>query len=573
MPNSSKIKLSKTNLYLICILLVILGLIGLLLNAKELFNFPGLILFSIILMIAPGIFIVLNNKYEYGQIQSLILIIIPIIFVNYIISIKMGLPTGYQDTHSHIYQFYQIFNESGKILFENSQKASFNFVGLYILYMALLKIINVNLASVVPFFSPLLNLFQILCVYLIGEKLFTTKISLLTMLFFGWNYQVILFGNDMRTQTLGVLLLFLFLFFVILFKQRKNNEISKNTVLIIILFSIVLSSFVSIIYTSLLITGIILASIIFSRYYKWETEKYEFITFGTFLLFWVFFIFYLIYIGISFDSVVMSVYNLFIESLFETGPHTLPSGPSGQLYGNFVFYYQRIIYILFFIFSIIFVKDLYKEKNFTVTVIFIGLFSLFLYFLFSSITGLLSAARMYILVFILIAFVLSYGLINLKRLFKKRKITNFLIYVIVILYVLSNVVSFPSYIIGETAPLRSEEGIDGVYYWDSNLPQYTAVNFLNLTKNKKLRLDMEITNYLLLLTAREKNLTLLFYYNPKIKINNNDLIILHDKFKGSNFYNRNKFQNIDDYENNNKIYTNFDYIVFQYRNESSDSIF
>lgn len=532
-----------------------------LLNIKELLLINGLLILSVILMVTPGVFITLNNKYNFKKVESIIIILIPLIFINYIYFIKMGLPVGYQDTYLHIFQFTQIFNESGKIIFENAQNTSYNFVGIYILYSFLTKIINLDLISIVPLISPFLNLFMVLTVYLIGSKLVSIKIGLLSMVFFGWNYQIITFGNDMRTQTIGVFFIFLFLAFIIIFKEIKSQEISKNITLILLLFSIVVTSFVSIIYTFILTIGILLSSIIYSKYFNGGKQDYKFTTLTMFSLFFVFFVFYLIYIGIGFDNIISSVVNLFIESIKENGS-AIVTGPSGLLYGNFVFYTQRIFYLLFFIFSIFVIREIFLRKNYACFVIFGGLYSLFLYFILNALTGTLSSARVYIVSFILIALIISIGLIKTQNLFKNKKATTGFVYVIIIIFALSNVLHFPAYVVGETNPLRYKENIDGVYYWHSNIAQYEAAKFLNFTSNKKLRIDMIITNHLVLSNVDFNNLTMIS--SQKTNLDKNSLIILHDKFRGQNYTYRNRFPEFKDYEKYNKLYTNDDYVIYEY---------
>ena len=73
------------------------------------------------------------------------------------------------------------------------------------------------LATVIP---PFLNLLILITVFLIVSKLVGYKIGLLSTLFYGWENQVLIFGQEFRTQTIGVLILFMLLY--MLFNQKKQ---------------------------------------------------------------------------------------------------------------------------------------------------------------------------------------------------------------------------------------------------------------------------------------------------------------------------------------------------------------
>lgn len=211
--------LKKISYYLLYLLIVLLGVLLFLFNAKNIVQIPGIFLVSILLMVLPALLDIFVYK-KLNLIQTLILVFIPITMLNYIYYIQMGAPVGFADPHNHILQFTQLFDDSGKIIFENAQRISFNFVGLYIVFKFLSLINGLNIVYLATVIHPFLNLLILITVFLIVSKLVGYKIGLLSTLFYGWENQVLIFGQEFRTQTIGVLILFMLLY--MLFNQKKQ---------------------------------------------------------------------------------------------------------------------------------------------------------------------------------------------------------------------------------------------------------------------------------------------------------------------------------------------------------------
>ena len=64
----------------------------------------------------------------------------------------------------------------------------------------------VTLAGVIP---PFLNILIILAVYLVVARLHEQRTGLLAAMLYGWENMVHVLGQELRTQTMGVLLLFI----------------------------------------------------------------------------------------------------------------------------------------------------------------------------------------------------------------------------------------------------------------------------------------------------------------------------------------------------------------------------
>jgi hypothetical protein len=166
---------SRTNLYRFSLLFTLLGTMGFLINAKELIHISGLLLLSLLFMIIPAVLIALNwDTYHLTKIQSLFLVIVPLIFLNYIYYITMGLPVGFTDVYSHMLQCQQSVNLDGVIQF--SERLSFNFVALYIIFNFLMATSNLNIMTLASIIPPFFNLIIIVTVYLLVKSFIHIKL-------------------------------------------------------------------------------------------------------------------------------------------------------------------------------------------------------------------------------------------------------------------------------------------------------------------------------------------------------------------------------------------------------------
>jgi len=543
------------------LLLTLLGVIGFIISAKELIHVSGLLLLSILFMIIPATLIALNwDTCHLTKIQSLSLVIIPLIFLNYIYHIVMVLPVGFSDVHFHILQCLRLVNVDGVIQF--SERLSFNFVSLYLVFYFLMAASNLDISTLASLIPPIFNLILIFTVYLLVNKLHSHEIALIAMMLYGWENQVLLFGHEMRTQTLGVLLLFI----ALVFEFSNFKKLIPNTILIIILFSSVMTSFVSVFSTYIIFLVMLVTSIILYFVLKWP-ENVSRITWRFLGLYTITFMSYIMYISGGFEYIIDSIVILYnqmtanVEATEFSGSQLVQS--TGQtMYGDFVKISTYVFWSLFLLFSIFYAAMIINKKKSANLKFFVS-FSILLFYTFFNtfFEGVLSAGRLYTIAFTVIATVIAFGLFKLQDITKKTqfKYTGKILAIsLILVFVISSTVKLPNYIIGETNPIRSEALIDSVSYWDSDIPQYSVGEFLSsYAPNQSLIIYTFVENYILL-QQRMKN-----------SIGQGKLSILHDKFHGECYTYRDQLPESQMFEGLDKIYSNTDYIIFKERVEKS----
>jgi len=560
--------LPQNDFYLLNLSLTLVGVICFFINVKGLIIIPGLLLISILLMLTPVLLIALNwHSCELSRVQSLSLVILPIIFLNYTYYIKMGLPVGFQDVHNHIFQYTQLFGENGKILFFNAQGISYNFVGLYIIFRFLTQICHVNIITLSSLIPPLFNVIIIATIYVIVNRLHSHRVALIATVFYGWEGQVLVFGQEMRTQTIGTVLLFsLIASFLIFQKSTIKKSPYAAAALIIFLFSIVTISFVSIFYTSLLLCAMLLTVAILPALSKWPKE-FIYVTWSLFGLFFIFFCCYLLYIGISFQNILLTIVELFNEMTLQS---RISYGP--PLYGIFVKFVIRAFWLAFLVFAGFYAIDIFKKKDLIRATFFASFGILLLFGFIDAFIGPLSYTRVYIIAFILMATVVSFGFLKMLSCTKKSSIkyaSKAFVCTMIILFAASSVAQIPNYVVGETSPIRSIEPIDSVPYWDTDLPQYATGIFLYSSAiDQSIHPHMLIRNYFFLQVCKtnrlvfKKSLDFKGNFMPN-KIRPDELIVVHDKFNGQDYTYRELLPDLHSYHHFAKIYSNFDYLVYK----------
>ncbi|MDD4320857.1 MAG: hypothetical protein PHH31_04810 [Acidaminococcaceae bacterium] len=552
----------KAKYYLINLLMVLLGVLLFLINAKKIVQIPGLFLISILLMVLPALLAIFVHQ-KLNLIQILSLVFIPITMLNYMYYIQMGVPVGFTDPHYHIFQFVKLFDDSGKIIFEKAQSISFNFVGLYIVFQFLSKIIGSDIVYLATIIPPFLNLLIIITVFMIVSKLVGYKVGLLSTIFYGWENQVLIFGQEFRSQTIGVFILFIILF--MLFNQKKEtNTVSRLIALMILMAGLITTSFAVNIYALIALFIIILLPL-FLKITGQEVNN-TLLTTGTFTLFIILFIFYMIYISNGFDTSITAVCQLFIDAFLKA--QTSPTLNVGQvIYNNFI---KGITYILWFLFILCYIyyfKKIIEKREFnTPYVIFFIVFSgLFAFFIINSLVGPLSSGRIYALIFIFIAAVVSCGLYNLwdsSRVPIKKPITM-LIISFIICFISASTAKMPSYIIGDASPIRASAGIDNVMYWSRDDGQYFVGNFMQLySANSTLYPYLIIKNHSFLSSCEKGKLKIASTKEQSYIANS--YLVLKDKHNNKPYFGRNSLPSFNDLDNHRfpLIYTNNDFILW-----------
>jgi len=302
------------NHYLLCLLLTLVGTLLFLVNARGLSGFSGFLLISILLMVTPTLFYIFSEKHSISSAQSISLLLIPLFALHYIYYLQAGVPVGFTDPHRHIFTYWNLFTDTGKILFENVQSISLNFVGLYVLFRFLSLVSGsdiVPLAGVIP---PFLNILIILAVYLVVARLHEQRTGLLAAMFYGWEHMVHILGQEMRTQTMGVLILFVITALLLIINKKTTRSGVFGA--IILLAGLVTTSFVCNFYALLVFSGAVVAVFILflcKREIHWLVANI--IAAGLYLCFIVFCFCYLKYISKGFDPLMMQFSHIVFSAV------------------------------------------------------------------------------------------------------------------------------------------------------------------------------------------------------------------------------------------------------------------
>lgn len=301
------------NYYLVSLFLTLMGTLLFLVNARGVSGIHGLLLISILLMVAPTLFYIFCEKFSLTRRQSLTLLLIPLFALQYIYYLQAGVPVGFTDPHYHIFAYWRLFSGAGKILFENVQQISFNLVGLYILFRLLSLACNLDIVTLAAAIPPFLNILIIIAVYLVVNRLHEHRIGLLAAMLYGWENQVLVFGQEFRTQTMGVIILFTITAFLLII-NRKTVRSGLFTV-VILLAGLVTISFVVNFYALLIFSGavaVIFLLLFFKRNLNWLFLN--FYSVGLYFLFIILIVFYLMCISNGFDNLITQFYQIFLKT-------------------------------------------------------------------------------------------------------------------------------------------------------------------------------------------------------------------------------------------------------------------
>lgn len=561
---------SKINFYLMNILSVFIGMNILLNNSKE--SPSGFIIVSVLLLVLPGIFILLSNKpSKFSSLKSIIIIILPLILINYIYIIRMGVPVGYEDTHQTIYQSMRLFDESGIVIFQRALAPSFNYVGFYIVLRNLSLITGLNIIQIASMIPQFLNLITLPSIYAIANRLFSNKAALIAIIFYGWQNEIIIFGQELRTQTAGTLLLFSILFVLTISNRIENkSDVSIRIVLMLLLLGMVTTAIVGILFTFLILIGFLSSDMILSGYFKWQNKSN--INLFMVLIFLLFLLFYLFYIGNGFSTLFSALHSQ-IDTIETSTKTTAILSSQEPIYGYFSQYAYRFFWFLFLVFSIQFIYNTLRDKNLSRANFFLSLCPMMLFWFFDTFGGPLSPTRIYVVMFILLTIIVSSGLSQLHIPLRKpvgTYISQIILILVIATFSVASIMENPNYIVGNTQPIRSIAPIDNINYWDADFPQYSAISFISeFSKSKTIHTHMGIKRYYFLDIWGKHNLILrddfnIFdsYLNKFDIIGKDQMILLQDRFYGKPYFTRHYLPPVNSYNQFDEIYDNIDYLVF-----------
>ncbi|MGB4503945.1 MAG: hypothetical protein WBI44_03490 [Syntrophaceticus sp.] len=302
------------NYYLGSLFLTLIGTLLFLVNARGLSEVDGLLLISILLMVAPLLVYIFYEKCSLSRRQALILLLVPLFALQYIFYLQAGVPVGFTDPHHHIFTCWNLFTDAGKSLFETVQTFSLNFVGLSILFRFLSLVSSLDIVTLAGIIPPFLNILVIIAVYLVVNRLHAHRTGLLAATLYGWENMVHLLGQELRTQTMGVFLLFL-ITALLLMLNRKTAR-SGVFAAVILVAGLVTTSFVCNFYALLVFTGAVCAVFIWfllKRDLDWLVINS--ISIGLYIAFMVFCAVYLLYISEGFGPLLAQFSHILFNAV------------------------------------------------------------------------------------------------------------------------------------------------------------------------------------------------------------------------------------------------------------------
>lgn len=554
-----------SNKYLIALLLTLVGTTLLIFNAKFNQDYSGFLLISLFLILLPLLYFILFDENDIDKYKLFLLAIFPLIIYNFLYYITAGVPVGFEDVHVHLHFAESLIGPEGKIQFYPgvSNLLSYNFILLYLIANIVNIVSTLTIVTIASVLPPIINILLIVTVYFIASRLFNPHVGLIAMMLYGWEYQVLLFGQEFRTQTIGTLFLFLFLYCIIKFNLNKL-ELNNKILMIILVISVVVTSFIA--YLNFLVILMIILCIYIVNSLIINRESSPLMIAQLLLISFTFFLFYLIFIGLGFDSITRVIEMLLrsaTEELSRDPTIALSSDRVGQLI--FGFYVQISYYIFWFFFIVATPIALYctlKLKNFNVLMLLLSFYAyITLFFIFTTQYFPLNVARIYIVGNLIISIVIASFKFNIEKILIKPTIIQkfslgLLITLIVFLLVSASVVKLPHYIIGDTYPFRNTEPIDRLPYWSGDQPSYKAQEYLD----RSLTSDYQTVSHILII--KKYFMRLSYDDQLNIKYTKDRVWLLHDMFHGHPYSGRRRFPSLNSFDNYNKIYSNQDYVAF-----------
>lgn len=547
--------LSELNKYLLAILLTLFGCILLIFNMLGIIISQIQILLIILLTIGPSVYLLLE-KNEVPLIWLIISIIVPLSIINYSNVIINSQPVGYQDVQNHIFMYMNVFDQSHHIEFQNVQTISFNFVGLYIIYSFICQILGISITTSASFIPQIFNISLILCVFIIANHFFSRRIAALSMLLFGWQIEVITFGQEFRTQTIGVVLIAIYLILLIINSRTK----SKITVVlqILVTFSIITISFVTSLFFIIILLGLAFLPLV-SKILRLDEHNMPFdFNPGIVLMFFTFIFSYVIYISGGFEHLQTALESLIDEVI--RSDSTIGSSGNGIVNNPLRTIMSIFTKIVFALSILLFIFKGYNQRNMR----YISLFAIFsglgiLYAVDVLFRFGLNPDRIFAVLLIVVSIIASYVILNpdVKKMKKgaHRFLNISIISIIIFFMAFSTIVQLPGDLIGKVPMVGGDNDSYEATYWRTDVPQYAVTHFIQSTLD-----NTHIIPYTELETYQLLDLCL----GNEVDEHNgsNRVIVLHDLSYGKTFAHRDELPSARVFINNSNIYSSRDYKLY-----------
>jgi len=407
-----------------------------------------------------------------------ILLVIPM--AGSILAFSSTYPLGFGDVHAHI-EATMITVESGFL--NPLSRPSFNLVGLYILADVLSCITGLEMPTIATYL-PLFTLTATALMFyrfIDGETKYR-GIPLVATYIFIFTWGVFRFIIEYRTLNIGYL--FVVTFIGIILKYRSHvRKLRRVSVLLLILGSaLAISHFATFLFFLLLVTAVYVSgSIKGHKQYYGYTIVYSVITLFT----------YMTYLG---DGSIISISRFMIVQFASIVSDTSVSsgrtkGLIGMTYGNSLFlvrWFLRIGFIIAFVTVAVYHRDT-KLSWFNFAFIAAGILGGLLFYA-ATIGFALTPSR--VLTFFAIPFAIIYSEgIRIGRIssFTKgldiRSVLSLLLicmmFLALVLAPMASIMKFPSNMIGDTEPIRGQEPVDTLSYYEIDNHDVNSRYFLS----------------------------------------------------------------------------------------------
>lgn len=540
------VTLIKKNTLLICVFFNIL------LFCTLYFKFlVSLFPLSLFLAILPG-FLFIFRKKQLNK-SNLFMLLLPLLITRYILPIRFGLPSGYDDIQWHIiWAENSIVN--GKIIFSELDIASNNFIGLYLYYNIVKLFTNIDIPFLAILIHPFINIISFIIFYFFASMFLKTKSVLLALILFAWEPVIFDFG-EFRTQSFA-LVYFLMLFYFIL-KNKKSENLTNIIIILLLLINIVITSYVTFFISFICLLTIFLSDLFFKIVQRDKRNELLYIDREYLIIFSFLFIIYITYIGNSFNNLIPSIIILIKMTFLLAYSKINVISTIFVSSGIIEFYIQWIMKFIIFMFTIlVFFYQIIFKKPIILTLIsltmgfctFLGLIGAFE----------LSSNRFYyfFIIFSSITTIQGYNLI-IKYMPKnyKNKI-KFLFFIIIFTFSLYSIIRLPNYIIGNTYPFRTSSTIDEMKFYDVSSKDVSIGKYLYKYGNFKY---IYFYNVIMIYCYHPPYTNI----NPIDDYNIANIIYLHDSYNGNrDYYGRDQFPTVKDLSDLNLVFQNRDMLLF-----------
>ena len=481
------------------VLVEIIGMLSLTLNLKGILVTPFSFSLGLFILLSPPLYMIVGSwtdRIDFRRGYILLLLIIPIFFFSFFLVISNSDPVGLDDTHIHILESYQVVVNGGTSFVENSQ-ISVTLAGLYIFNAEIALLLGMDVWTIALFIPQIILLFYIVILYCILMRVQSFKVAMLSIFILCFESNVILFGQEVRTQDMAMIFIAMILLIIVIkVVGTSASQISLNFIWILSLIMIPLISFTSLIFCLIMFLGIAIFTL-YSRKHEPINFIPGYIIRGSILALLIF-ASYLLYVSGSFETFIRLMSNL-IEGT--VGDITGSGSPNigGSIYGPII---MVLMYSSYLIFAFAFIYTWYKI-NIEARIVMIGFGSMMAIGVVGIIGGPLNPGRAYEAAFISASLSMTFVALTLLKHKVKfvMRLASVCLILFIALFIIIQPFKLPNYIIGDSEPIRGVENIDSVYYYSRDDQQRVASDMAFKSYSGEITLNATISHYYYLISS------------------------------------------------------------------------